>query len=285
MADKKVAITCQDFKVRRQDGNGFKQGKVTDVPGLQEIELELEQGNEPVYADGVKKLNLFSGITGATLTANLMELTKEERTEFLGVKVNKGMELYTADQVPPYVSVSWKYKCNDGSYIYYGLTRGNFNLPGTSSSTMEDSPEQQDQVEMEGSFMQRDKDKLVFARIHSADPEFDEKAFYEAIHGTDSGSFSGAEDVKVSKVTIEPSSAEVDVDSTVQLTATVEPKEAKNNKVGFFSENEDIATVDRETGLVTGVSQGEAQIRAVAEDGSRVYGTATITVNDNDLEV
>ncbi|MHB7934167.1 major tail protein [Staphylococcus haemolyticus] len=185
MADKKVAITCEGFKVRRQEGNGFEIGKLTDVPGLQEIELELEQGNEPVYADGVKKLNLFSGITGATVTANLMELNKEEREQFLGVKVKNGMELYTSDLVPPYVSVSWKYRCNDGSFIYYGLTRGNFNIPNTSASTMEDSPEQQDQVEMEGSFVQRDKDKLVYARIHSADPEFDEAAFYKAIHGDD----------------------------------------------------------------------------------------------------
>ncbi|ARM68244.1 major tail protein [Staphylococcus warneri] len=181
--DKKVAITCEGFKARRQDGNGFKQGELTDIPGLQEIELELEQGNEPVYADGVKKLNLFSGITGATLTTNLMELDKTERTEFLGVKVDKGMELYTSDLVPPYLSVSWKYRCNDGSYIYYGLTRGNFNIPNTKSSTMEDKPEQQDQIEMEGSFVQRDTDKLVFARIHSADPDFDETAFYNAIHG------------------------------------------------------------------------------------------------------
>ncbi|RIO67121.1 major tail protein [Staphylococcus haemolyticus] len=185
MADKKVAITCEGFKVRRQEGNGFEIGKLTDVPGLQEIELELEQGNEPVYADGVKKLNLFSGITGATVTANLMELNKEEREQFLGVKVENGMELYTSDLVPPYVSVSWKYRCNDGSFIYYGLTRGNFNIPNTSASTMEDSPEQQDQVEMEGSFVQRDKDKLVYARIHSADPEFDEATFYKAIHGDD----------------------------------------------------------------------------------------------------
>ncbi|WP_394856123.1 major tail protein [Staphylococcus borealis] len=185
MADKKVAITCEGFKARRQEGNGFEAGKLTDVPGLQEIELELEQGNEPVYADGVKKLNLFSGITGATVTANLMELNKEEREQFLGVKVENGMELYTSDLVPPYVSVSWKYRCNDGSFIYYGLTRGNFNIPNTSASTMEDSPEQQDQIEMEGSFVQRDKDKLVYARIHSADPEFDEAAFYKAIHGDD----------------------------------------------------------------------------------------------------
>lgn len=187
MADKKVAITCEGFKARRQSGNGFEVGPLTDVPGLQEIELELEQGNEPVYADGVKKLNLFSGITGATVTANLMELNKEEREQFLGVKVDKGMELYTSDLVPPYLSVSWKYRCNDGSYIYYGLTRGNFNIPNTSASTMEDSPEQQDQVEMEGSFVQRDNDKLVFARIHSADPDFNEEDFYKAIHGDDAG--------------------------------------------------------------------------------------------------
>lgn len=185
MADKKVAITCEGFKARRQAGNGFEVGPLTDVPGLQEIELELEQGNEPVYADGVKKLNLFSGITGATVTANLMELNKEEREQFLGVKVDKGMELYTSDLVPPYLSVSWKYRCNDGSFIYYGLTRGNFNIPNTSASTMEDSPEQQDQVEMEGSFVQRDNDKLVFARIHSEDPDFNEEDFYKAIHGDD----------------------------------------------------------------------------------------------------
>ena len=185
MADKKVAITCEGFKARRQEGNGYEAGPLTDIPGLQEIGLELEQGNEPVHADGVKKLNLFSGITGATVTANLMELNKEEREQFLGVKVEKGMELYTSDLVPPYVSVSWKYRCNDGTFIYYGLTRGNFNIPNTNASTMEDSPEQQDQVEMEGSFVQRDKDKLVYARIHSADPDFNEEEFYKAIHGDD----------------------------------------------------------------------------------------------------
>ncbi|OFR11079.1 hypothetical protein HMPREF2905_02410 [Staphylococcus sp. HMSC078E07] len=185
MADKKVAITCEGFKARRQEGNGYEVGPLTDIPGLQEIGMELEQGNEPVHADGVKKLNLFSGITGATVTANLMELNKEEREQFLGVKVEKGMELYTSDLVPPYVSVSWKYRCNDGTFIYYGLTRGNFNIPNTNASTMEDSPEQQDQVEMEGSFVQRDKDKLVYARIHSADPDFNEEEFYKGIHGDD----------------------------------------------------------------------------------------------------
>ncbi|MDW4141558.1 hypothetical protein QI252_06250 [Staphylococcus saprophyticus] len=185
MADNKVAITCEDFKARRQEGNGFEAGEIQNVPGLQEIELELEQGNEPVYADGVKKLVLYSGITGATLTATLMELSKAERTMLLGIKVENGMEIYSSDMVPPYVSVSWKYRCNDGSYVHFGLVRGNFNIPGTSSSTMEDSPEQQDQVEIEGSFMQRSsEDKTTFVRIHDGDPEFPgEEEFLKFIHG------------------------------------------------------------------------------------------------------
>ncbi|REI31452.1 major tail protein [Staphylococcus felis] len=185
MADKKVAITCEGFKARVQDGNGYTKGKLIDIPGLQEVGFELEQGNEPVHADGIRKLNLFSGITGATVTANLMELSREERELILGVKVNKGMELYTTDSIPPYVSVSWKYRCNDGSYIYYGLTRGNFNIPNSSASTMEDSPEQQDQVEMEGSFVGRENDKLVVSRIWSGDKEFNEADFYKLIHGDD----------------------------------------------------------------------------------------------------
>ena len=84
MADKKVAITCEGFKARRQEGNGYEAGPLTDIPGLQEIGMELEQGNEPVHADGVKKLNLFSGITGATVTANLMELNKESKYVVFG---------------------------------------------------------------------------------------------------------------------------------------------------------------------------------------------------------
>lgn len=181
--DKTVAITCEGFKVRRQDGNGFKQGNLTDVPGLQEVELELDQGSEPVYADGMKKLNLFSGVTGATVTASLMQLNKEEREMFLGVKVENGMELYTTDLVPPNVSVSWKYRCNDGSYIYFGLPKGNFNIPNTKASTMEDKPEQQDQIEIEGSFVGRDTDKLVYTRVHSSDENFDEQKFYDMVHG------------------------------------------------------------------------------------------------------
>ncbi|MEB5757400.1 major tail protein [Mammaliicoccus sciuri] len=183
MANKKVVISCEGFKARRQEGNGYTQGEIKDILGLQEVGYELEQGSEPVFADSRKTLVLQSGITGATVTANLMELDTTERQEFLGVQVEDGMELYTSDLVPPYLSVSWKLKCNDGTFIHYGLTRGNFSIPNSSAATMENSPEQQDQVEMEGNFMSRDSDKLVFVRVHDQAEGFDEQKFLEKIHG------------------------------------------------------------------------------------------------------
>lgn len=185
MAKKKVVIGCQDFAIRTQEGNGRKEpGEVLKIPGLQEIELEIESDQGKVFADNETALVLNSGVTGATVTGNFVELSSEERAELLGVTVENGIEKYLKDLVPPYVSATWKYRCNDGSYIYFGVTRGNFGLPSSSAETLEDeAPEQQDQVELEGTFIPRESDGLVYARIHDQNEEFDEQTFMQLIHG------------------------------------------------------------------------------------------------------
>lgn len=185
MANKKVVVSCQDFKARRQEGNGFKKGELKDIRGLQEVGVELEQGSEPVFADGRKTLVLQSGVTGATVTANVMELDTSERQEILGIETEDGMELYKTNLIAPYTSVSWKYECSDGTFIHYGLTRGTFNIPNSSASTKEDSVEQKDQVEMEGAFIGREEDLLVFTRVHDQAEGFDENKFLKKIHGED----------------------------------------------------------------------------------------------------
>lgn len=185
MAKKKVVIGCQDFAIRTQVGNGLKEpGEIMKIPGLQEIELEIESDQGKVFADNETALVLNSGVTGATVTGNFVELSSEERAELLGVTIENGIEKYLKDLVPPYVSASWKYRCNDGSYIYFGVTRGNFGLPDSSAETLEDeAPDAQDQVELEGTFIPRDSDGLVYARIHDQNEKFDEAAFMKLIHG------------------------------------------------------------------------------------------------------
>lgn len=185
MGKQKVVIGCQDFAIRKQLGNGVKEkGSLMPIPGLQEVGLEIESEQGKVFADNETALVLNSGVTGATVTGNFIDLTSQERADLLGVEIKDGMEVYSKNLIPPYVSASWKLKCNDGSYIYFGVMKGNFGLPSSSAETMEDgAPEQQDQVELEGTFIPREEDGYVYVRVHDQDPAFDEAKFMALVHG------------------------------------------------------------------------------------------------------
>ena len=72
--------------------------------------------------------------------------------------------------------------------------------------------------------------------------------------------------------------ATVEAGKTVTLTATVAPTNASNKNVTWSSLNTGIATVNAQTGVVTGVSEGTATIRATAADGSGVTADKSVTV-------
>lgn len=82
--------------------------------------------------------------------------------------------------------------------------------------------------------------------------------------------------VAVDGVAVTPSTAEVLVGGTVDLTATVSPDEATNKNVTWTSSDDAIATVA--DGTVTGVAVGTATITATTEDGSKT-ATCDVTVN------
>jgi Leucine-rich repeat (LRR) protein len=90
--------------------------------------------------------------------------------------------------------------------------------------------------------------------------------------------------VPVTGITVSPTSAQVLIDGTAQLTATVAPDDATNKTVTWSSSNSNIATVDA-TGLVTGNALGTATITAAATDGSGVIGTCTVTVIEPVIDI
>jgi len=81
--------------------------------------------------------------------------------------------------------------------------------------------------------------------------------------------------VSVTGVTVAP--ATVAVGQTVTLVATVAPANATNRAVTWSSLNTGLATVNPDTGVVTGVAPGAATIVATTADGGFV-GIATVTV-------
>lgn len=70
----------------------------------------------------------------------------------------------------------------------------------------------------------------------------------------------------------------VEVDSTVNITATVEPPEADQG-VTFSSSDETIATVSN-TGVVTGVAAGTATITVASKVKSTVKATVSVEVTE-----
>ena len=81
--------------------------------------------------------------------------------------------------------------------------------------------------------------------------------------------------VDVTGVKLSPTSTEVEVKSTVNLTATVSPSNATNKTVIWSSSDDKVATVSN--GVVTGVSAGTAVITVKTVDGG-FSATTTVTV-------
>ena len=85
--------------------------------------------------------------------------------------------------------------------------------------------------------------------------------------------------VKVTKITLNKTSASIEKGKTVTLTATVSPDNATNKTVKYSTSNENVAKVSS-TGVVTGVAAGSATIICMATDDSGQKATCKITVTN-----
>ncbi len=90
-----------------------------------------------------------------------------------------------------------------------------------------------------------------------------------------------AESVTVTGVAVTPTTAELKVSETKQLSVTVEPATATNKNYTCESDKESVATVDN-TGLITAVGVGEATITVTTEDGGYT-ATCSLTVTAGDV--
>lgn len=80
----------------------------------------------------------------------------------------------------------------------------------------------------------------------------------------------------VGSVTLDKTTATIEVEEALQLNATVLPMDAGNKNIIWTSSNTDVATVSTE-GVVTGLTIGTTTITATTEDGNKT-ATCAITV-------
>lgn len=87
----------------------------------------------------------------------------------------------------------------------------------------------------------------------------------------------GDDDVSVTGVSLDKTSAELEVGDTLKLTATIEPANATNQNVSWSSSNVEVATV--ENGTVTAKAAGTAVITVKTADGGK-EAACTVTVKE-----
>ncbi len=88
------------------------------------------------------------------------------------------------------------------------------------------------------------------------------------------------QDIPVESIAITSPVDEVEKNATLQLSAEVLPVDADDKSITWSSDDNTIATVNSNTGLVTGQSSGTVTIRATANDGSGVFATKDIEVTE-----
>ncbi|MDZ5000641.1 LPXTG cell wall anchor domain-containing protein, partial [Clostridium perfringens] len=86
--------------------------------------------------------------------------------------------------------------------------------------------------------------------------------------------------VKVTGVSIDKTSAELKVNETLELKATITPADATNKEVTWSSSDERVAKVDA-NGKVTAIGKGKAIITVTTKDGN-FKATVEITVKAED---
>jgi hypothetical protein len=93
----------------------------------------------------------------------------------------------------------------------------------------------------------------------------------------------GGSILPVTGISIDPTSANIQVGNTLQLTATVFPSNASNQTVTWTTSNPLTASVSS-SGLVTGLSVGTAIVSATTEDGNfKSESLFTVTGNNSNL--
>ena len=89
-------------------------------------------------------------------------------------------------------------------------------------------------------------------------------------------------EVAISKITVEPKALEMIIGDTITLKKTVEPIEAQDRPIQWFSDNIGVATVT-DKGFVTAVGAGSAVITVSTLDGS-IFDVCKVTVKKEEIK-
>ncbi|MFU2180705.1 major tail protein [Streptococcus pluranimalium] len=174
--------------------SAFEYGKVsaTDtvettkkLPGMKTAKLELTNELVTIAADDGPYVVLSAGITEAKLEIETLDLNSDARKDFYGIEVEGGVEKYNKNLTPNDIACLFRTRMDDGKYIWVGLLKGKFTVPGMEMQTKEGAPDPKTDTTT-GNFVARgdDEDGDILYIGREDNPEFELTAFKKMVFPT-----------------------------------------------------------------------------------------------------
>ena len=267
-------------EVLQDDENGYVCGTPERLAPVAEVGKTTESSSEAHYYDNKAMIVINSeGADTITITmappalAMLAKITGRQFDPVTGMLIDTVRD-------NKYFAIMYRTKGTDGAYRYVSRLKGQFNIPDETNATENDGTDTNNtQIEFTGIYTEYEFTKGRYNSVLSAwekasakgvvvDTRYglaDVSTFFNAVQTPDTVAASGT--VHVTGVTLTPSTASIEVNEEVQLTATVAPASATDKTVSYGSSDTGVATVTA-GGKVKGISAGSAVITVTTTDGS-----------------
>lgn len=273
-------------EVIEDDANGYSCGTPVHIP-VQEVGKTVDAASEAHYYDN-KAMIVVNSESADTITLVLAPPALDKLAQMTGKSFDAttGMMVDSPRQ-NKYFAIMYRTKGTDGGYRYVSRLKGQFNIPEESVQTENDGTDTTNtSIEFTGIYTEYEFTKGIYngtswekagAKGIVVDARYgfaDVSNFFTSVQTPDSIQVASGV-YTVSGIGVTPSTATVEVDETVQLSASLTPNGATGT-ITWSSSADTTATVDQ-TGLVTGVEAGSATITASCGGYS---DTCVVTVTD-----
>lgn len=275
-------------EVLKDDETGYECGTPIHIP-VQEIVKSTDSASEAHYYDN-KAMIVVNSESADTITLVVAPPALEKLAKLTGKSFDPttGM-MVDSPKKNKYYAIMYRTKGTDGNYRFVSRLKGQFGIPEETVATENDGTDTNNtELTYTGIYTEHEFNKGIYdattqtweksgvkgivvdARYGLADVS----TFFDSVQTPDTIEGSSV----VPSVSVVPSRAVVGEGDTVQLTAIVSPPSAV---VTWTSNATTYATVDEDTGLVTGVEAGSATITATITVGSTDYtDTCAVTVEE-----